>query len=524
MIKKIFILNTAILFATTALVSAVYFFGWNFLKSQSAIYLVSAEEKDTAPPKLIDIKISDVAASSTMISWTTDEKADSLVNYSLDKNYGISRSPLADHTAHKIFVDNLKSKTTYYFRVISSDASGNQAISGDYNFTTLEDLTVPPLEENQTSGETTGETPAEQKQQEEKSSQKITEDVIDMLEKITNPEDLLKVQDAVESIAGGELNPPAVLGAAPEIEVGSDYAVVKWVTDRKSNSILAIAAERDYRPDSDNPYSWKQGEPVEMTIEHEVRIGNLAAATTYHYQIQSKPELGPEGKSKDFTFKTKSILPEIYNLKIMKVEEDAATLTWNTNIPTKAIVEYTNLSKKETKLAGSSNPVTTHLIRISDLIFDTTYQAIVHAENEYGEKADSFPITFTTVRDIVAPIISKINTESTIYPGSEGKIQTIISWETDETSMCQFFYQEGILAKKDADNQPKETDYTTKHVQVVTAFTQATVYKYWIKCNDDAGNEISSDSYTILTPAQEQSIIDLIIGNFESTFGWLKKK
>ena len=37
-------------------------------------------------------------------------------------------------------------------------------------------------------------------------------------------------------------------------------------------------------------------------------------------------------------------------------------------------------------------------------------------------------------------LISKVNTESTIYPGSDNKIQTIASWETDEPSKCQLFY------------------------------------------------------------------------------------
>jgi hypothetical protein len=42
-------------------------------------------------------------------------------------------------------------------------------------------------------------------------------------------------------------------------------------------------------------------------------------------------------------------------------------------------------------------------------------------------------------------------------------------------------------------------------------------------CNDEADNIGESEDFTMLTPTQEESIIDIIIKNFESTFGWLKK-
>jgi len=514
------------------------------------IFLASADINDT-PPKLTSIKISNVASTSVIVTWNTDKQSDSLVNYSLDKNYGISRDPSFTHTSHQVLVDNLKPNTTYFFRVISSDTIGNQAISGDYSFTTLTSQSTPstsqappqPAEQasgqgeqqsggqgGQDSGFVGGSQTGDQGgvrqggQGGDQASQKITQDVIDQLSKITNPEDLAKISQAIDSVAGGILNPPAVLGAAPQVDTGPDYAVIKWVTDRNSDSIVALAPEKDFNPNADNPYTWKTGEGTDMTLQHEVRVINLAPATIYHYQILSTPEVGPAGKSQDYNFKTKSILPEIYNLKIAKLEETAATLTWNTNVPAKAVVEYTDLSKKETKLAGNSTLATSQQVRLNDLTLNTTYSAIVHVENEQGDKTDSYRLTFTTVKDILPPVISKVNTESTIYPGSDAKIQTIISWETDELAVCQFFYQEGIMANKEPNTQPKETDYTTKHIQVVTAFTQATVYKYWIKCDDHTGNEGVSDSFSILTPAQEQSIIDLILANFQSTFGWLNKK
>jgi hypothetical protein len=69
----------------------------------------------------------------------------------------------------------------------------------------------------------------------------------------------------------------------------------------------------------------------------------------------------------------------------------------------------------------------------------------------------------------------------------------------------------------------KEEDYGTEHVQVITNFLPSTVYKFWIICNDEADNVAKSQDFSMLTPTQEESIIDIIIKNFESSFGWVKK-
>jgi len=260
-----------------------------------------------------------------------------------------------------------------------------------------------------------------------------------------------------------------------------------------------------------------------MVMEHLVEVRGLKPATVYHYQVSSKSDLGLTGLSGDNTFKTKSILPEIYNLQIIKIEEEAATLRWVTNVPCSTIVEYTNLNKNETKLEGNSSLLTIHTMKLANLTFDTYYSVVVNVESEEGEKAESETLTFITTKDTYPPIISKVNTESTLYPGTENKIQTIASWETDEEAICQLFYHQGLVVADEPDSLPKEVDLSTKHVQVVTNFLPSTVYKYWIICSDETGNTVKSEDFTMLTPTQEESIIDIIIKNFESSFGWVKK-
>ncbi len=470
------------------------------------------DEEDDTPPEISNIKIVEITATSSTITWETDEEADSLINYGLNKNYGITRDPRYDKTSHTIVMDGLLSGKTYYFRITSSDVYGNQGISSDYSFTTQGEA----LSQGKGAEGTTGEGKSGE-------GQTIVEETIEILKKITEEQSLMILQAQIQETAREAVKPPVIILDMADIEVGTDYAIIKWETDKEANSMVALAQENEYYEFSDNPYVWKEGEPNEYLLQHEVVVNGLRPATTYHFQVSSKSRLDLEGKSRDRTFTTKSILPEIYNINLAKIEEEAATITWVTNVPCSSIVEYTNLDTNETKLEGNSSFITVHSMRLTNLIFDTYYSAIIKVENEHGEKAESEALTFITIKDEAPPVISKVNTESTLYPGSENKVQTIASWQTDESSICQFFYHQGLVVVDEGQFLPSEEELSIKHVQVVTNFLPSTVYKFWIVCKDEVGNQARSQDFTMLTPTQEESIIDIIIRNFESTFGWVKK-
>ncbi len=514
--KKIIVINL-ILFITVVFVClfTIYqfpLFDLNNFKLNAAI-AEEEEEIDEEPPVISNINISEITATSTKITWKTDENADSLINYSINKNYGISRDSAMENT-HEILLDDLLPEKLYYFRIISSDSIGNQSISNDYSFTTLqEQVSELPGEENKPTDN------------EEYKQSELVDKTLEMLEKITDEESLSLIESAIKNIAEESASAPTVRGNSANVETGTDYAIIRWTTDKDSNSMASISEEKDYDINNPDIYLWKMGEPDEMVKQHEVYVAGLKPATTYHYIVSSKSILGLEGRSEDSTFRTKSILPEIYNINLVKIEEESVTIAWSTNVPCSAIIEYTDLNTNEARLEGNSTLATSHLIKLNNLKFDTYYSAIISVENEQGEKTVSGPITFTTAKDEFAPIISKVNTESTLYPGSENRTQTVISWQTDEVSVCQFFYQQGLASsKEEASSFPKEEDFISKHIQVVNAFQSSSVYKFWISCEDKAANLTRSEDFTMLTPAQEQSIIDLIIKNFEGTFGWLNKK
>ena len=349
------------------------------------------------------------------------------------------------------------------------------------------------------------------------------EEILQAIKSISSEEVLEKIEEELKQTAEEVLSPPTIILDYADVEVGTDYAIITWETDKESNTIVALVDEDDYDEDAADPYRWREGGPDDMTLEHRVEITGLNPATVYHFQVSSQSTLGLTGYSSDKIFKTKSVKPEIYNIQLSKVEEESATIRYTTNVPCSSIIDYTNLNTNDTKLEGNSSYLTVHRTRLTNLIFDTYYSFIVKVESEDQEKAESAPITFITIKDEEPPVITKVNTESTIYPGSENKIQTIASWRSDEPAQCQLFYHQGLVVIDEPQSLIKEEDFAVKHVQVITNFLPSTVYKFWIVCDDEAGNASRSEDFTMLTPTQEESIIDIIIKNFESTFGWLKK-
>ncbi len=84
------------------------------------------------------------------ISWTTGEAATSQVQFGPTTDYGLS-SPFDSGAteSHSVSLGRLLSGTGYHFRVVSVDAAGNIAISGDGTFTTTSSGTVTVLTSSQ---------------------------------------------------------------------------------------------------------------------------------------------------------------------------------------------------------------------------------------------------------------------------------------------------------------------------------------------------------------------------------------
>ena len=110
--------------------------------------LRSPGEIDSTPPVISGVVLSAITTSGATISWTTDEGADTQLEYGLTTAYGTT-TVLDSHliTAHSMVLTGLTANTTYHVRARSRDAAGNLATSAD------QVLVVPTVS---TPGVTTG--------------------------------------------------------------------------------------------------------------------------------------------------------------------------------------------------------------------------------------------------------------------------------------------------------------------------------------------------------------------------------
>lgn len=491
---------------------------------------VAQAATDEEAPEIESVEISEVSETSVTISWVTDEDSDSLVNYGLQPDYGIVRIPVADRTSHSMTLDNLEPGRVYYFRVVSADEDGNQGISADYRVQTsgvTQSGDGSAVGQSEAQGDGQGQQAGDGSQKDPESQ--VTTDVnieseatlriIEKINEITNPEVLQEiVNETIKAIEG--ITEDLTIVGPPTVIPETTTAIIRWTTDREATSEVLFSPDDGF--DGTN-YAFSQRSTGGNTTEHEIQLIGLNAFTDYNFKVLSTDTFNITGESRNFTFQTKATSPNIRNLRVVKVEESSATLAWDTGVPAKALVEYQDQTTGAQQSVGRPTLATAHQMRLSDLTLGTRYVAFVTAENSSGDRIRSQPIQFITVRDIMPPIITNVTNESTLFPGGESRIQTIIEWNTDENASCLMTYQEGVAGGTEPFTIEKEQiSYTTSHVEVVVDFTPATAYQFYVTCTDEVGNDVRSENFVLFTPIQEKNIIDLIIEQFESAFGWVK--
>jgi len=89
--------------------------------------LTTATPPDTTPPAISEVAAGNLTDTSVTITWTTDEPADSVVNYGNTTALGLTASDATLVTSHSITLTGLLRGTTYYFEIQSTDGAGNTA-------------------------------------------------------------------------------------------------------------------------------------------------------------------------------------------------------------------------------------------------------------------------------------------------------------------------------------------------------------------------------------------------------------
>jgi hypothetical protein len=134
------------------LTAAPFVFAWNTALVADGTHALAAIARDAAgnsatsvvsvtvlntPPVIGEPTIGGAASNRVDILWTTDQRADSAVDYGSTPAYANSTPVIAAlSTGHGVTLTGLASGTLYHYRVKSRNAAGIPAVSGDFTFVT----------------------------------------------------------------------------------------------------------------------------------------------------------------------------------------------------------------------------------------------------------------------------------------------------------------------------------------------------------------------------------------------------
>jgi hypothetical protein len=272
------------------------------------------------------------------------------------------------------------------------------------------------------------------------------------------------------------------------------------------------------------------GNPDQLVTDHLVKIVGLSPDTSYHYQLKSKAKLGPVAQSKDFIFKTKPEALEVISFNTETLSPQKANFSWLTSQETNSQLSYVpyrngKISYDELKTVTDNAMTTSHEIAVADLEAGVVYQVDLSGVDKRGKKITKVINFFSTTKDDLPPVIDNIQTESALSQGKDAKVQTIVTWTTNEPTQGQIKYAKGIVEDETLFNEetPMESSFDRKHTAVITKFEVGEVYTFRILATDSGGNTTISSVHTILTPKQKEGVFELILNTFETTFGWLGK-
>ncbi|MFC2022585.1 fibronectin type III domain-containing protein [Chloroflexota bacterium] len=90
---------------------------------------------DTTPPLCTNITATNITQTGAQIRWTTDEPADTQVEYWASPGDFTTLNPTL-LTSHIVSLTGLEPETTYHYKVMSRDGAGNLTVSGEQTFVT----------------------------------------------------------------------------------------------------------------------------------------------------------------------------------------------------------------------------------------------------------------------------------------------------------------------------------------------------------------------------------------------------
>ncbi|MBI4280887.1 hypothetical protein HY628_01680 [Candidatus Uhrbacteria bacterium] len=309
---------------------------------------------DSAAPIISNVQATNITETGADLTWTTDEPADSRVDYGLTVSYekgSPSETPLV--VSHRISLSSLLPDTSYHFRARSADQFGNAATSPDFSFRTLgpPDTSAPAISDLQVINLTgssarvvwaTNEPATSQVDYGQSISYELgmVEDGRWLLDHAIDFSNLTsettyharaQSKDAAGNLARSgdvifttlDITPPQISNLKIT-DITETRATVIWTTNESATSEVAYGQT--------NAYELGAIFDSQSLITHRLILADLTPATTYHAQARSRDQAGNQAQSTDQIFTTlpdRSPPANVFDFLGKETEPGTVQLRWN---------------------------------------------------------------------------------------------------------------------------------------------------------------------------------------------------
>jgi len=431
----------------------------NSMITNALSFSTTAAPDMTAPVITEGPLVVSVTYQSAALRWSTDEPADSVIEYGTDQGFGSIQSDSTLVRSHGLTLSGLDAGTTYFFRVRSTDAFGNgPTTSKVFTFTTELDpsykvpvITVAPsvIYKTDTSMTIYWET--------DDPSDSVVEygEGTTVTDRVSNSEMVTKHQITITNL-----------------KMNTAYKVVVSSTNMSGNTVFAKAGgvTRFLAMNLGMVFSDATGGGVP-----------LADTTTASAPDETAPAI--------------TVAPAVSG-----ITDTQAVITWTTDEIADSVVTYGVKNGTGTLTAGDPTQVTGHSVILTNLAASTTYSITVASTDPSGNgPTTSTAVEFTTAAapDTTAPAFVKgtPSDPDLVITFSDATGKTTLNWVTDEPATTQIKYG---LSPDAMNSQAAGQGLATSHL-LTLALQPGTTYYAAAVAMDGSGNVSQSATLSFTT-------------------------
>ena len=279
--------------------------------------------------------------------------------------------------------------------------------------------------------------------------------------------------------------PGPVISAVAVSSITSTSAVVSWSTDQPATSLV------NYGPTTN--YGLASTKDPTPTTAHSVMLTGLTPNSIYNLDVVSTNSGGKSATSANATLTTGfAAAPVISGVTAANLTPNSVTITWTTDQPTTAQVNYGTTAAYGTLSPATTTLATNQAVSLTGLTPNTAYFYQVTSANSSGSSSQAR--TFTTPAAAATP-------PTVGYLAFWGVNDTgvTISWSTDVNSNTVVAYGTTAALGQIYTNTSAGYTATTGHGAVLTGLMPGTKYYFVAQSTGASGATGSSATYSFTT-------------------------